>query len=394
MMSNVKIGDVCDILNGFAFKSANYVNNGIRVIRIANVQKGRIVDDAPEYYPLSAEESISNYILYDGDLLMSLTGNVGRVGILSSDLLPAALNQRVACVRVKDETKLDKRYLYYLFNDNHFEDQCILSSKGIAQKNMSTEWLKGYIIQLPSIERQRKIITTLDKASELIALRKKQLEELDALAESVFYDMFGDPVKNEKEWETISLSELGSFKNGLNYKQNATGCSSKILGITDFQQKKELSDMSKLNVIQINNNIGAEYYLKNEDIVFVRSNGSRELVGRNLIVYPNKEKVSFSGFCIRFRLESNSVLAKFLNEVLSNPAAKNSLFNQGRGCNINNVNQKMLADMQIITPPINLQTYFAAIIEKIESQKALVRKAMQESEYLFQRLMQDLFNPD
>lgn len=87
-----KLGDVCEILNGYAFKSQEYVDHGIRVIRITNVQKGCVIDDDPKFYPLTSESSLSNYMLVEDDLLMSLTGNVGRVGLLGKEFLPAALN--------------------------------------------------------------------------------------------------------------------------------------------------------------------------------------------------------------------------------------------------------------------------------------------------------------
>jgi type I restriction enzyme S subunit len=77
-----RIGSVCDVLNGFAFKSENYVDSGIRVIRITNVQKGFIEDRSPQFYPTEALSEISKYVLLDGDLLLSLTGNVGRPALI------------------------------------------------------------------------------------------------------------------------------------------------------------------------------------------------------------------------------------------------------------------------------------------------------------------------
>ena len=87
------LGEICDVLNGYAFKSEDYRGLGHRVIRITNVQKGKIVDEDPKFYDSS--QSLEKYELYNGDLLISLTGNVGRVGILNQELLPAYLNQRV-----------------------------------------------------------------------------------------------------------------------------------------------------------------------------------------------------------------------------------------------------------------------------------------------------------
>ena len=209
-----RLGDVCDILNGFAFKSEQYVDDGIRIIRIANVQKGYIEDSTPVFYPFDSREA-KKYSLEEGDMLMSLTGNVGRVAKLSKEFLPAALNQRVACLRIKDGVTLDKAFLFNLLNSDYFEQQCIAASKGVAQKNMSTEWLKEYEIPMFPMEQQKVIASVLDKVTELISLRKEQLAKLDQLVKSRFIEMFGDCLTNPKGWKTKCLediAEVGSSK--------------------------------------------------------------------------------------------------------------------------------------------------------------------------------------
>ena len=115
-----RLGDVCEVINGFAFKSEQYVDSGIRIIRIANVQKGYLEDAAPVFYPSESKEA-KKYSLVEDDILMSLTGNVGRVAKLSREFLPAALNQRVACLRIKDGVDIDKAFLFNLLNSDYFE---------------------------------------------------------------------------------------------------------------------------------------------------------------------------------------------------------------------------------------------------------------------------------
>ena len=168
-MKKVKIGDVCDILNGFAFKSDKYVEKGIRIIRIANVQKGFIEDNVPTFYPMDST-GLEKYMLKEDDLLMSLTGNVGRVALLQKEMLPAALNQRVACLRLKTD-RITKGFLFHILNSDFFEQQCVLASNGVAQKNMSTEWLKDYEIPLYSIQEQMKIADILDKTKRIIVAK-------------------------------------------------------------------------------------------------------------------------------------------------------------------------------------------------------------------------------
>ena len=166
----VKLGDVCEILNGYAFKSENYVNDGIRIIRITNVQKGKIVDNNPKFYPLNTKELIKNYELRENDLLISLTGNVGRIGMLPKYFLPAGLNQRVACLR--NNKKVDKRFLFYLLNQDNFEKECIGSSVGIAQKNLSTVWLSNFKISLPSLKIQKQIVVEIKDEQKIVEANK------------------------------------------------------------------------------------------------------------------------------------------------------------------------------------------------------------------------------
>ena len=151
------------VLNGYAFKSQKYVEDGIRVIRIANVQDGYIEDDKPVFYPYETQNEISNYMLDAGDLLISLTGNVGRVALLTEDLLPAALNQRVACLRIKNNNIVDREFLFYYFRQFSFQKECIDNAKGTAQLNMSTEWLKKYNISLPPLAEQKRIVEQIEK---------------------------------------------------------------------------------------------------------------------------------------------------------------------------------------------------------------------------------------
>lgn len=162
-----RLSDMVRIQNGFAFQSAKYIDVGIRIIRITNVQSGYIIDESPKFYPHNLMEGLDEYNLKNGDLLMSLTGNVGRVGIMPENLLPAALNQRVCCLKPKNND-IDKMYLFYYFQAEQFIQDCIASGKGVAQLNVSTEWLKHYIIQLPPKEEQSKIVKTIDALFSII----------------------------------------------------------------------------------------------------------------------------------------------------------------------------------------------------------------------------------
>lgn len=223
----VKLGDVCELLNGYAFKSELYTDTGIRVMRITNVQKGEIVDDNPKFYPLDKQTEIQNYMLCENDLLVSLTGNVGRVGLLPKELLPAGLNQRVACLR-PDETKILKGYLFSVLNQDKFEHDCIESSGGIAQKNLSTVWLQNYDIPLPPLDVQKQIVdeienkqSAINHAREIIKNLERERQYFACLLDGIDYQevKLGDMAQDNKieflRGQGISKSDFvvdGSYK--------------------------------------------------------------------------------------------------------------------------------------------------------------------------------------
>ena len=222
-----KITVITDILNGFAFKSQHYSSAGIRIIRITNVQDGFIQDKKPVYYPLESQKEITPFMLKDGDFLMSLTGNVGRVAIIDASFLPAALNQRVACLRIKSEDSVRKEYIFYFCLQKQFVSDCIKSAKGSAQLNMSTEWLKEYPIPLPPLAEQQRIV---DRIESLFAKLDEAKEKAQAVVDSfetrkaaILHKAFAGELTakwreehgvGRERWEKYKFNELGTLERG------------------------------------------------------------------------------------------------------------------------------------------------------------------------------------
>ena len=247
------------------------------------------------------------------------------------------------------------------------------------------------LIPVPSLEEQETIVSELDKINELIRLKKEQLNDYEKLAQSLFYEMFGNPIENEKSWEVKKFGEIASFKNGLNFGKNENGYSYKILGVGDFKDNFVVNS-SSLEYINLNDELSSDYFLKPEDIIFVRSNGSKELVGRCVSV-DCTEPTTYSGFCIRCRLNENSgVLPMYLLYVCKNKGIREYLTQSGRGCNISNVNQKILNSTDIIIPPLFNQELFIQRIKLIEQQKTEIRSTIVNLETLLASRMQYWFD--
>ena len=188
--------------------------------------------------------------------------------------------------------------------------------------------------------------------------------------QSQFVEMFGDPVDNPMNWPTKPLTSMGACKNGMNFHAGDSGVDINCLGVGDFKDYSIIDDTSKLPLVSLNAMPDSEYLLQDGDIVFVRSNGNKALVGRSVAVFPGKNPTTFSGFCIRFRLaDTNAVQMEYLLQVLKTDSIRKRM--QGRGANIQNLNQQILSTLDIPLPPNDLQDQFIRFINQTDKSKYL-----------------------
>lgn len=386
-METIRIGEACDILNGFAFKSENYVDSGIRVIRIANVQKGYIEDNTPAFYPLSTS-GLDKYMLESGDLLMSLTGNVGRVALLDKEFLPAALNQRVACLRLKSNF-INKKYLFHILNSNFFEQECIRSSKGVAQKNMSTEWLKGYEIPLYSAKEQKKIVSTLDTLQSIITHRRTQLEKLDLLVKARFVEMFGEVGTDKFGWGLQKIGDICEI-NPKKAKESKLHSELKI----SFVPMPAVSEYGNIDATEIKTyeevKSGFTYFAE-DDVLFAKITPCMEN-GKGCIARGLCNGIGFGStefHVIRPTAKTNPYW--IYNVTVFKQFRKDAAANMTGSAGQRRVPAKFLENYKVALPPIELQTQFADFVKQVDKSKATVQKALDEAQLLFDSLMQEYF---
>ena len=286
---------------------------------------------------------------------------------------------------------LNQDFLLYFLKSNGTMGIINTLATGTVRLNLKLSMFKEFPITVPPLSDQQSIVEELNTINELIRLKKEQLDDYDKLSQSIFSYIFFDPIENEKGWEVKKFSEVASFKNGLNFGKNENGYSYKILGVGDFKNNYVVNS-SLLEYINLNDELSSDYFLKPEDIVFVRSNGSKELVGRCVSV-DCTEPTTYSGFCIRCRLDENSgVLPMYLLYVCKNKGIREYLTQSGRGCNISNVNQKILNSTDIIIPPVSKQELFIQRIELIEQQKDEIKSTIADLETLLASRMQYWFD--
>ncbi len=179
--------------------------------------------------------------------------------------------------------------------------------------------------------------------------------------------MFGDPIQNPLGWELKPFLKSGSCKNGMNFGADETGIELQYLGVGDFKDLSKIDDVSSLGKVSLNKMPSKEYILQDGDIVFVRSNGNKALVGRCLAVYPKGISTTYSGFCIRYRKTDEKIEIPYLLQVLKTDSMRKNM--AGRGANIQNLNQQILGQLMIPMPPLELQKEFSDFINQVDKLK-------------------------
>lgn len=380
-----RLGDLYQITSGGtpSRKHLEYYQDGsIPWVKTGDL-KEKYLRDTDEKITESGLNNSSARIYPKDTVLVAMYGaTIGASSILK---IEAATNQACAAFVKRDDVIPEFLYAFLESQKSRF----IKDAVGGAQPNISAGYLKEIDMPLIPLEEQRRIAALLDKVSDLIAKRQAQLDKLDLLVKARFVEIFGDPVINPYGWNVSALSDLGECKNGMNFHTDDSGVVIHCLGVGDFKDLSLIEDTSKLPTISLNEMPSDDYLLANGDIVFVRSNGNKALVGRSVAVYPNDIPTTFSGFCIRFRIQNPSVLPSYLLRVLKTDSMRKKM--AGRGANIQNLNQKILAELRIPIPGLALQEEYELFIKKVDKSKLTIQQSLDKLETLKKALMQQYF---
>ena len=333
-----KLGEVCDIING---------------------KNQRAVENPDGNYPIMGSGGIMGYA--DDYLCKEGTTIIGRKGTINRPIYVETKFWNVdTAFGLQPKDKTNSKFLFYLCKSINFERY----NKSVTIPSLVKSDLLKIDIRFPKInEEQQQIVSELDLLSGVIEKQKAQLEELDKLAQSIFYDMFGDPVTNEKGWTIYKWKDVLLIYNGRNQSQveDPNGiypiCGSG--GVMGYANDYICPDNSIIlgRKGNINNPIYMTQKFWNVDTAFGLS--------------PKESLDSFYlyFFCKIFNFEQ-------LNVAVTIPSLrKNDLLN-----------------IPIPLPPLSLQQEFAAKIEAIEAMKVKVRQSLKEAETLFNERMNYYFN--
>ena len=300
------------------------------------------------------------------------------------------ITERQVCIgrglsSLKPRLGLELLYLYYclLSKQNYFES----NSTGSTFKAISSKVINNTIIQFPPKPTQLSIVSELDKLNELIQIKKEQLKDYDTLAQSIFYEMFGDPVENEKGWEVKKLKDISRkigdglhgtpeyseldtswyFINGNNLENGCISIKSTTKKVTDFVRKKYYVEMDDFTLlVSINGTLGKSAFYNGENVILGKS-----------------------ACYIKLNKDVNKL---FIYEIIRGEYFKRYAESVCTGTTIRNVSLKAMREFPIIYPPLPLQHSFAQKIEQIEQQKAAIQKTITDLETLLAARMQYWFD--
>jgi len=356
----VSLSELVRVKNGFAFKSEEYVTSGFRVMRIKNVQKGRVVDADPKFISVERMSEFESYVLRAGDILMSLTGNVGRVGRLEKEHEPALLNQRVAQIEVSETNRVLPEYLYAVLNTDRFESDAIRAASGIAQANLSSKWVADYSIPLPPLEVQKGIADEIEGYQKVIDGARMVVEN------------YKPYIPIDPEWPMMELGEIiDELESGVSVNSTNRLTSEGEFGIL----KTSCVTSGIFDPVEHKSVLPAEHArlrcpVRGHTIIISRMN-TEALVGANAFVpwdYPN---LFLPDRLWQTVISRADVEVRYLQALLASKECREriSALCGGTSGSMKNISKPQLLSLRIPLPPLETQR---AIVAEIEAEQALV----------------------
>lgn len=376
-----KLGDICNVINGlWTGKKEPFIN--VAVIRNTNFSKDCQLNlENVAYIDVEAKQFASRKLLC-GDIIIEKSGGsekqpVGRPILFNISDGDYSFSNFTSTLRIKENAKVDSSFLHKCLYAFYLKGETFkLQSKTTGLHNLN---MKGYLrstIPLPPKSTQLAIVSELDKINELIRLKKEQLKDYDNIAQSIFYEMFGDPVENEKGWEVKKLIEVSSLINGRAYKQN------ELLNEGKYKVLRVGNFFTNSNYYYSNLELDEEKYCYKGDLLFAWSASFGAFVwdeGKTIFHYHiwrvlfDEKKLNI--YYYKYLL--NTMTSFFMNDV--------------HGIGMVHLTKAGMEQYNVPLPPLPLQHLFAQRIEQIEHQKSEVTKAITDLETLLASRMQHWF---
>ena len=345
------LGDVCDILDR---------------LRKPITKRDRISGPYPYYGATGVLDHVADYIFDEPLVLIGEDGAKWEVGENSAFSIEGKtwVNNHAHVIRPHRNELLDDWLIYFL---NASDLMPFVSGMTVPKLNQGR--LREIPIPIPSPEEQQRIVAVLDEAFEGLDRARVHAEANLRDGQELFDGAISASFANLPEHSTHStLGQIATFRNGLNFTRTSQGDKVKVAGVGDFKDNFEVP-ISEINCTRIDSSLDESDCLNAGDILAVRSNGNRKLIGRTMLVPELDEPISFSGFTIRIRLKSDRISPEYLCSYMRTNEARAMLTAGGGGTNISNLNQRLLSSFPIVFPDIDVQVKILGRLERIQSTK-------------------------
>ncbi len=395
----VELGSLIKLRGGFAFKSSEFVKEGIPLVRISNFNNDEVDLINSVFISFEEYKKYSELQLKENDLLIAMSGaTTGKVGIISKKNIPCILNQRVGKFEILSKN-LNWRFLYLFIKSKDFQDEVLYTAGGCAQPNISGKKIESIKILLPflpngkpNLEEQEKIVSILEKAEALKLKRKKAGDLLDEYLRSVFYEMF---LRENEKYRKITINEtainkkgairMGPFGSQLK-KNELVDSGVRVLWIENIVNNKfEYSDEKFITPEKFKQLSGFEVYSNN---ILITMMGT---IGRVAIVPREIGKSIISSHLLKIEVNHDRFNSVFLKYLLLTPFVQKQWKKHSHGIVMSGLNTGIIKEAEIFEPPLPLQQKFAQIVEKVEKLKEKQKQSKEEINNLFNSLMQKAF---
>ena len=388
-MREYLIGEVFEFVrNGASIKQADG-KGGYPITRIETIWN-QTIDEERFGYANIFNDSLNGYekyLMQNGDILMTHINSpkhLGKCAMYEGKPEKLIHGMNLLCLRANQELSVPK-YLKYYFNSMHFKIQLPkIANQSVNQASFSAGNLKKIKIPLPPLDQQKQIANILDTADAYRHKTKILIDKYDELTQSLFLDMFGDPVTNNKGLNKITLGELGKWQSG--------GTPSRS------NPKYYLGDIPWLSSGELNQKYTNDSEEHINETAIKESNTKLIEKGSILLgMYDtaalkstiNIEEVTCNQAIAYCKLDEKRVNTSFVYHIIQ--LGKEHYRRLQRGVRQKNLNLTMVKAIDILLPPLELQNQFAELVKAIEAQKALAEQELVKADELFNSLLQKAF---
>ena len=393
-MKEYTLNECFDLIrNGASIKQ--FKASGIPITRIETISSG-IIDYSKVGYADIFDDKYSDFYLKENDILMSHINSekhLGKVAIVKGINQKIIHGMNLLILRYKKDIIYPK-YIYYYFKTNKFKLNIFkISKKSVNQASFNVSELKKIRVFLPNTRKQQEISEKLDKVTEIIKKQKEQLELLENLKKSQFFELFGDPIKNEKGWEIKKLGNLLKVQGGYAFKsKDFVKRGIKLIQIGNVY----LDDIDWENINHVPDNYlekYKEFKLKEKDIVIAMTRPIiKSLESVKISIVKKKDLPCLLNQRVGRFILSGNINKVYLIEILKQKIFKNYVEKMSGNSLQPNISNKDIENFTIIYPKIELQNKFATRIEAIQKLKFEIEKSLKETENLYNSLMQKFFS--